>query len=89
MGNIKQYQQLTYIETYDGEICAIPVDMKIIAKLIQEQQFLQVGNELINRSHIKRVFTKEVSDVDKVIYSIDDKIIRNKIIEEINRRTKD
>ena len=87
MGNIREYQKLTYIECYDGEVRTTPVAMEIIWRLLKEEQFLSLGNELINRANIKRVFTKEVSDVDNIIYSIEDKNIRNKIMAEINRRT--
>ena len=89
MGAIREYQKLTYIECYDGEMRTTPVAMEVISKLLNEVQFLPIGNELINKSNIKRVFTKEVTDVDDLIYSIKDKDIRNKIVSEINKRTKD
>ena len=89
MWEIREYKELTYIETYDGDIRTTPVKIEIIQKVLQENQFLPLWNELINRANIRRVFTKEVSDVDKVLYSIDDKNLRNKITAEINRRTKD
>jgi len=89
MNNIKQFEKLTYIETYDWEIRTTPVEMSIIWKLLQEVQFLPLGEELINKSNIKRVFTKEISDVDKVIYSIEDKNIRRKIMAEVEKRNKE
>ena len=63
--------------------------MDVIWKLLQEVQFLPLGEELINKSNIKRVFTKEISDVDKVIYSIEDKNIRRKVMAEIEKRNKE
>ena len=89
MSNIKQYQELTYIECYDWEIRTTIVWLDIIKKLLDEQQFLHLWNELINRWNIKRVFTKELSDVDKVICSIEDKNIRRLIQKEIEKRIKD
>lgn len=89
MSNIKQYQELTYIECYDWEIRTTVVWLDIIKKLLDEQQFLHLWNELINRWNIKRVFTKELSDVDKVICSIEDKNLRRLIQKEIEKRIKD
>lgn len=89
MSNIKQYQELTYIECYDWEIRTTIVWLDIIKKLLDEQQFLHLWNELINRWNIKRVFTKELSDVDKVICSIEDKNIRRLVQKDIEKRIKD
>ena len=89
MSNIKQYQELTYIECYDWEIRTTIVWLDIIKKLLDEQQFLHLWNELINRWNIKRVFTRELSDVDKVICSIEDKNIRRLVQKDIEKRIKD
>lgn len=89
MSNIKQYQELTYIECYDGEIRTTVVWLDIIKRLLDEQQFLHLWNELINRWNIKRVFTRELSDVDKVICSIEDKNIRRLVQKDIEKRIKD
>lgn len=89
MNNIKVYQELTYIETYDWNVKTTTASIDTISKLLNEQQFINLWNELINRSNIKRVFTKELSDVDKVIYSIEDKTIRAKVQADIEKRIKD
>ena len=89
MNEIKKYEELTYIETYDWNIKTTTASIEIISKLLNEQQFLNLWNELLNRSNIKRVFTKEISDVDKVVYSIEDKTIRAKIQSDIEKRIKD
>jgi len=86
MGAIKEYQQLTLIETYDWEVRTTPVKLEVIQKLLQDNQFLQLENELINRANIKRVVAREVSDVDKILYSIEDKNIRKSIMIEIASR---
>ena len=83
------YQELTYIETYDWNVKTTTASIDVISKLLNEQQFINLWNELLNRSNIKRVFTKELSDVDKLIYSIDDKTIRMKIQADIEKRIKD
>ena len=89
MNNIKIYQELTYIETYDRNVYTITNSIEKISKLLNEQQFINLWDELINRSNIKRVFKKELSDVDKVVYSIEDKTIRNKVLSDIDKRIKD
>lgn len=89
MGEMKKYEQLTYIECYDGEIRTTIVWLDVIKKLLDEQQFLHLWNELINRGNIKRVFTRELSDVDKIICSIEDKNIRRLVQKDIEKRIKD
>ena len=89
MNGIKNYEELTYIETYDWNIKTTTASIEMISKLLNEQQFLNLWNELLNRSNIKRVFTKEISDVDKVVYSIENKTIRAKIQSDIEKRIKD
>lgn len=87
--NIKIYEELTYIECYDWNVKTTTADLNTIAKLLKEEQFLQLWDELINKSNIKRVFKKELSDVDKIIYSIEDKTIREKLKADIDKRIKD
>lgn len=89
MNQMNLYEELTYIETYDWNVKTTTASIEMISKLLNEQQFINLWNELINRSNIKRVFTKELSDVDKVIYSIEDKTIRMKIQADIEKRIKD
>lgn len=89
MKELKIYQELTYIECYDWEIRTTTASIETISKLLNEQQFINLWNELINRSNIKRVFTKELSDVDKLIYSIEDRTIRMKVQSDIEKRIKD
>lgn len=89
MNQIKIYEKLTYIECYDWEIRTTTADLKTIEKLLKEEQFLNLWNELLNKSNIKRVFQKELTDVDKIIYSIEDKNIRLKVQTDVDKRIKD
>lgn len=89
MSNLKLYEELTYIECYDWEIRTTTAKLETINKLLKEEQFLNLWNELLNKSNIKRIFTKELDDMDKIIYSIEDKNIRSQIQLEIDRRTKE
>lgn len=89
MNEINLYKELTYIETYDDQIRTTTASLENVSKLLKEEKFLNLWNELINTSNIKRVFTKEMSDVDKVIYSIQDKTVRERIKAEVDKRKKD
>ena len=84
---IKIYQELTYIETFDSEIKTTTASIETIHKLLKEEQFLNLWDELLNKSNIKRVFVKELDDVEKIVYSIDDKNLRNYIKVRIKERT--
>ena len=86
---LKVYKKLSYIETYDWEMRTTTADIETIWKLLNEQQFINLWNELINRSNIKRVFTKELTDVDKLIYSIEDRTIRMKVQSDVEKRIKE
>lgn len=89
MWELKVYEELVYIECYDWEIRTIATDIATVNNLLKEEQFLNLWNELINKTNIKRVYKKELSDVDKVIYSIEDKNIRAKLQAEVDRRIKE
>ena len=89
MNQLNIYKELTYIECYDWEIRTTTASIETVNKLLKEEQFLNLWNELINKSNIKRVFTKELSDIDKIVYSIDDKNIRQKVQSDIEKRIKD
>lgn len=89
MNELKIYEELTYIETYDWEMRVTPESLERIEHLLKESKFLRLWRELINTSNIKRVFTKELSDVEKVIFSIKDKQLREKIKSEVKKREKD
>lgn len=89
MNELNIYKELTYIETYDDQIRTTTASLESVAKLLKEEKFLNLWTELINTSNIKRVFTKELSDVDKVIYSISDKNLRDRIKADLEKRKKD
>lgn len=91
MNEIKQYETLTYIETFDGEVRTVNHKLQVVENLLKsDDKFLNIWwTELIAKSNIKRVFTKELSDVDKVIYSIEDKTIREQVKKDVEKRLKD
>jgi len=89
MNDLTLYQDLTYIETYDDQVRTTTASLENVSRLLKDEKFLNLWNELINVSNIKRVFTKEMTDIDKVIYSIQDKHVRDRIKVEIDKRKKD
>ena len=88
--DLKVYVELTYIETYDGQILSTPTNFETVSKILQksDSQFLNLWTELINKSNIKRVFLKGLSDVEKVLFSIEDRQLREKLKAEIKEREK-
>ena len=89
MTNLNIYKELTFIETYDNEIRTLTASVEDVSKLLKEEKFLNLWNELINVSNIKRVYSTEMTDVDKVIYSIQDRQIRDKVKADVEQRKKD
>ena len=89
MNQLNIYKELTYIECYDWEIRTTTASIETVNNLLKEEQFLNLWTELINKSNIKRIFTKELSDIDKIVYSIDDKNIRQKVQSDIEKRIKE
>jgi len=89
MNEIKVYKKLTYIETFDWLLRATETPIEKINSLVQDSKFLNLWDELLNVSNIKRIFTKQLSDVEQIIYSIEDKNIRKKVQAEVDKRTKD
>lgn len=89
MNTIKEYKQLTYIECFDGEIRIIETPIETVQLLLKEEQFLNLGKELINKSNIKRVFIKEIDEVDNAVLQILDKDLRMRVQAEIDKRRKE
>lgn len=89
MPSLDLYFPLTYVETYDDQIRTTPVSLDKIATLLKTEKFLRLGDELLNVSNIKRVFAKEMTDVDKIIYAIEDKQLKEKVKAEVSRRQKE
>lgn len=88
--SIKEYIQLTYIETFDGEIIPLVEEMGVVWELLDNNsKFLNVWNEMISKSIIKRVFIKQVDEVDNAILKISDKNLRMRVQAEIDKRRKE
>lgn len=86
---LKVYKQLTHIETFDGEIYVVDQPLMNLEKLLNNNKFLNLWNESINTASIKRVFTKEVDEVDNALINISDKNLRSRVRAEVEKRRKD
>ena len=86
---LKVYKELTYIETFDGEVYVVDNDLPTVEYHMNNFKFLNIGNETLNTSSIKRAFTKEVDEVDNALIQIADKNLRSRVREEVEKRRKD
>ena len=90
MNQIKIYESLTYVECYDWEIIVTPTPLEQVEHLRKTaDKFIRLWNELVAVWNIKTVKSKELNPVEQMIYSIDDKILRDKIKSDIDKRVKD
>lgn len=90
MNDIKVYQKLTYIECYDWNVIITPVSKEQVDHLREtSERFVKLWNQSVAVWNIKTVTEKELNPVEQVIYSIDDKILRDKIKSDVEKRIKD
>lgn len=90
MVNLTEYHELTYIYTYDEEVYCTVTKKAVIDQIINNKdvQFLNLWSESLNKSNIKKVSEKAPSDIDKILFSIDDRELREKVKQEIKEREK-
>ena len=87
---ITLYKELTFIETFDGEIIPLAESFESVAwALNDENRFFIVWKEMIAKSSIKRAFTKQVDEVDNALIQISDKNLRSRVRAEVEKRRKD
>lgn len=89
MNEIKIYEELSYIYTFDDKVYPTPVAVKDLEKLLNSNnKFLNLWSDLIAISSIKRVESKKVDSVDNSLLQIKDPDLREKATAEINKRRK-
>lgn len=86
---IKVYQTLTYVITTDGDLYTTTASPSEINRIAERSKFIQLGEDYINTSFIRKIFTKQIDEVDNAILRINDKNLRAKIQSEIDKRRKD
>lgn len=66
---IKQYKELTSIQLFEWEILT-EIGIDVIDKLLNsESKFLRIGNEIIAKNQIKKVFIRKVESIESFILS--------------------
>lgn len=89
MNEIKIYEELSYIHTFDDKVYPTPVSVKDLERLLNgTNKFLNLWSDLIAVSSIKRVESKKVDSVDNALYQIKDSELREQVTAEINKRRK-
>lgn len=87
MNDLKIYKELTYIETFDGEIIPLAEDYEnVVSELNSQTKFINLWSEMLAKSTIKRVFTKEVDEVDNLLLQISDKNLRARMKTALDNR---
>lgn len=89
MNDIKLYEELSYIYTYDDKAYPTTLPMKDLEKVLNSNlKFINLGNDLVAISSIKRVEVRSVDSVDNALLQISDTTLRESAAAEINKRRK-
>lgn len=84
---IRLYKELCYIETFDWDIIALADDFKAVQdRLNDSSRFMNLWNEMIAKSSIKRMFLKNADEIDNMIVMIADKQLRARVQKEVDYR---
>ena len=87
MNQIKVYEKLTYIECYDWKVVITPTPKETVKALRKSaDRFIDLWNQLIAIWNIKNVEEKVLSPVEQIVYSIEDKFIRDRLKADIDKR---
>ena len=86
MNEIKIYEELSYIHTFDDKVYPTPLTLDVINKMLENSKFINLGSDLINVSNIKRVESKKVDSVENSILQIKDAELREKVMNEVKKR---
>ena len=86
MNEIKIYEELSYIHTFDDKVYPTPLTLDVINKMLENSKFINLGSDLINVSNIKRVESKKVDSVENSILQIKDAELREKVMSEVKKR---
>ena len=89
MNEIKIYEELSYIYTYDDKVYPTPVSVRDLERVLNSNnKFLNLWTDLIAVSSIKRVEWKKVWTLENALLNIKDLEIREQATAEINKRKK-
>lgn len=87
MNELKIYEELSYIYTYDDKVYPTTVSIRDLERLLNgSNKFINLWSDLIAISSIKRVETKKIDDVENALFQITDTELRERAMAEINKR---
>ena len=89
MNDMKIYQELSYIYTFDDKAYPTTLPMSDLERLLNSNmKFINLGNDLVAINSIKRVEVRKVDSVDNALLQISDTELRESATAEINKRRK-
>lgn len=87
---LKVYKVVTYIELHDGEIIAIDEPYEELKSAYYDKtNALDLGNCMLAKSAIKRIYPYKVDEIDNEILHIEDKNLRERVKVEVSKRRKE
>lgn len=88
--NIKVYEKMSYIYTFDDKVYPTPMPVKDLEKLLNwANRFINLWSDLIAVSSIKRVEAREIDNVENYILQISDRELRERLQNEVSKRKKE
>jgi len=69
MNEIKEYKQLTTIQTFDGEVMTEASISDLDELLKSGTQFIRIWDEIINKNQIKKIYVKRIDSISNFILS--------------------
>lgn len=87
--NLRVYKSLTFVLTSDWDLYTTTASPSEINRIAEKSKFLQLWNDYINTSFIRKIFVKQMDDVDNAILEITDKDLRARVQVEVDKRRKD
>ena len=89
--SLKVYKELVYIETFDGELIPTAESKEELQELLKNSdKFLDLGDELLSKSAIKRIIKKKIDEIDNyIIHNIQNIPLRNRVQSEVDKRKKE
>ena len=71
MTTLSPYSELTTIQLFDSEILS-PIPLNDFEPLLQnDSKFIRIGNQIIAKNQIKKVFVRKVSDSESLLYLLE------------------
>ena len=66
---IKEYKELTIVQTFDDNLFT-PLSLEDLQRLLtDDSKFIRIGNELINKNQIKRIYVSQIDSIENFILS--------------------